>query len=86
VSTAAPAVDPTPAAPVAIPLSKLGLGAVGHVVTRSGAAAELLAAMGLAANRAIRVCRTGEPVIVQVGGTRLGLAASVAESVLVRPG
>ena len=71
-----------------VPLSRLERGACGRVLQRLGTEddRELLAAMGLAAGRELRVCRTGEPVIVQVGSTRLGLPASVAARVLVRRG
>jgi Fe2+ transport system protein FeoA len=46
---------------------------------------ELLNAMGLTERCELRVCRRGEPYIVQVNSTRLGLAASVAGRILVHP-
>lgn len=47
---------------------------------------ELLNAMGLTELCEIRVCRMGEPCIVQVNSTRLGLAAALARNILVRTG
>jgi Fe2+ transport system protein FeoA len=46
---------------------------------------ELLNAMGLTEQCELRVCRRGEPYIVQVNATRLGLAASVAGRIHVHP-
>jgi len=46
---------------------------------------ELLAAMGLTSNRTLRVCRAGEPCIVRIGVTRLGIPRAVARRVLVAP-
>ena len=45
----------------------------------------LLSAMGLGDSCELRVCRPGAPCIVQVDGTRLGLAHDVAERILVTP-
>jgi Fe2+ transport system protein FeoA len=46
---------------------------------------ELLTAMGLTANWTLRVCRAGEPCIVRVGRTRLGIPRALARRVLVAP-
>ncbi|MCI0365891.1 MAG: ferrous iron transport protein A [Phycisphaerales bacterium] len=46
---------------------------------------ELLNAMGLTDQCEIRVCQGGEPCIVQINATRLGLSASLARKILVRP-
>lgn len=46
---------------------------------------ELLTAMGLTPNCTLRVCRAGEPCIVRVGPTRLGIPRSVARRVYVAP-
>lgn len=51
--------------------------------------AELLAAMGLACNARVRLCRQGEPCIVRVlagdgaGGCRIGLARPLAQRIVV---
>jgi Fe2+ transport system protein FeoA len=44
---------------------------------------DLLNAMGLTDQCEVRVCRTGEPCIVQVHSTRLGLSAELAQKILV---
>ncbi len=44
---------------------------------------DLLHAMGLTENCSLRVCRSGEPFIVQVDSTRLGLAASISAGIYV---
>jgi Fe2+ transport system protein FeoA len=41
--------------------------------------------MGLTEQCEIRVCQSGEPCIVQVHATRLGLSAALARSILVSP-
>lgn len=45
----------------------------------------LLEALGLTRNCRFRVCKAGDPWIVQVRETRIGLAASVARRILVVP-
>jgi Fe2+ transport system protein FeoA len=46
---------------------------------------ELLTAMGMTDRCELRVCRGGAPCIVEINATRLGLSASVADRILVRP-
>lgn len=45
-----------------------------------------LEVMGLCAGRTVEVAKTGDPLIVRVLGTRIGLAASLARSIRVRAG
>jgi len=45
---------------------------------------ELLNAMGLRDQCRLRVCRAGEPYIVQVATARVGLAKSLAQRIMVR--
>lgn len=45
----------------------------------------LLRALGLTDRSLVRVCKAGEPCIVQVRTTRIGLSRVVAERVLVVP-
>jgi Fe2+ transport system protein FeoA len=45
----------------------------------------LLSALGLARGCRFRVCRAGDPWIVQVRSTRIGLADAVARRLLVLP-
>jgi Fe2+ transport system protein FeoA len=69
----------------AIPLCELHEGACGMVAATSmdPADALLLSAMGLRAAAPIRLARAGEPCIVQVNGTRIGLSASLARGIHV---
>ena len=46
--------------------------------------AELLRALGLTPHSRMRVCQPGEPCIVQVGGTRIGIHAALAAKISVR--
>lgn len=46
---------------------------------------ELLNAMGLTEQCELRVCRGGEPCIVEVNATRLGLSSTLANRIFVRP-
>jgi Fe2+ transport system protein FeoA len=39
--------------------------------------------MGMNEHSEIRVCRTGEPCIIQVNATRLGLSSLIAREILV---
>ncbi|UCD74047.1 MAG: ferrous iron transport protein A [Phycisphaerales bacterium] len=70
-----------------VPLSKLGIGDRGIVCeTRLGGDdCELLQAMGLTNQSRVRVCQPGQPCIVQVNSTRLGLSAAVADKIFVQP-
>jgi hypothetical protein len=45
----------------------------------------LLGALGLTDRCVLRICKIGEPCIVQVRSTRIGLSRSVAEGILVVP-
>jgi Fe2+ transport system protein FeoA len=69
----------------AVPLSELREGATGLVAETSidPADALLLSAMGLRAAAPIRLARAGEPCIVQVNGTRIGLNSSLARGIHV---
>lgn len=46
---------------------------------------ELLSAMGLTENCKLRICRVGEPCIIQVAATRLGLSSAMAKNIMVTP-
>ena len=79
---------PTPrdsAAATAVPLSVLREGDRGrlHATNLCCEDCELLNAMGLTDQCEIRVCQRGEPCIVQVHSTRLGLSAALARNILV---
>jgi Fe2+ transport system protein FeoA len=72
---------------VPIPLSQLRAGDWATVSTADLRCdeCELLSAMGLTEQCKLRVCKIGEPCIVQVNSTRLGLARDLARRILVRP-
>lgn len=70
-----------------IPLSTLRTGSCA-IVRRclvSCEERELLAAMGLSVRCSLRVCRAGQPCIIRVAGTRLGLSSATARRVMVQP-
>jgi hypothetical protein len=77
-----------PASPVhPIRLSELRAGARARVHTADVASEDsaLLKAIGLTERCLVRVCKAGEPCIVQVGATRIGLSGIVAGGILVVP-
>jgi Fe2+ transport system protein FeoA len=45
----------------------------------------LLRALGLTDGSSLRVCKSGEPFIIQVRATRIGMSRSVAAGLLVQP-
>jgi Fe2+ transport system protein FeoA len=45
----------------------------------------LLRALGLTDGSSLRVCKRGEPFIIQVRATRIGMSRSVAAGLLVQP-
>jgi Fe2+ transport system protein FeoA len=51
----------------------------------SGDDQELLSAMGLTDHCRLRICRVGEPCIIQVAATRLGLSSVMAGKIMVNP-
>jgi len=69
------------------PLSGLPVGACGRVVSVGVSAVDLerLEVMGLCSGRLVCVIKDGDPMIVRVLGTRIGLAAALAAGVRVRP-
>jgi Fe2+ transport system protein FeoA len=77
---------PVPALAGEQPLSGLPVGAGGRVVSVDVAAVdrERLEVMGLCSGRTVCVIKDGDPMIVRVLGTRIGLAAALATRVLVR--
>jgi Fe2+ transport system protein FeoA len=46
---------------------------------------DLLRSLGLTSSSVLRLCKAGEPCIVQVRSTRIGLARSVASAIFVMP-
>ncbi|MDP7008794.1 MAG: FeoA family protein [Phycisphaerales bacterium] len=58
--------------------------AVVHVAELEHDEREALAAMGLQEDCTLHLCQQGQPCIVQVEATRLGLSREVTERILVR--
>ncbi|MBT4583940.1 MAG: ferrous iron transport protein A [Phycisphaerae bacterium] len=69
-----------------IPLSQLGERekAVVHVTDLDDGEREALAAMGLHEEATFELCQQGQPCIIQVEATRLGLSREVTERIMVR--
>jgi Fe2+ transport system protein FeoA len=68
-------------------LSELPAGGCGRVVSveLSGVDLERLEVMGLCFGRTLCVVKAGDPLIVRVLGSRIGLAAALAARIRVRP-
>lgn len=83
------AAAPSPASGIAGPvaLSSLPVGAEATLAGGLLPADEmrLLAAMGLSDRSQLRICRQGEPCIVQVRATRVGIARAVARRLHTNP-
>jgi Fe2+ transport system protein FeoA len=56
-----------------------------HTATLAVSDCALLKALGLTDRCILRICKVGEPCIVQVHSTRIGLSRSVAEGIFVVP-
>lgn len=74
-----------PSQPRLVPLSSLRDGDRGRVHSTDMRCEDcaLLNAMGLTDQCEIRVCQAGEPCIVQVRTTRLGIARSLAGKIMI---
>ena len=73
--------------PAGVPLTSLQAGERGalHACDLQEGDRELLRALGLADRARFRLCKAGNPWIVQVQGTRIGIADAVARKILVLP-
>jgi Fe2+ transport system protein FeoA len=88
VSALARPTSPSPAAaPTPIRLSELTEGQVArlHGSDLNPHDCALLRALGLTDRCVMRICKVGEPCIVQVRATRIGLSRAVAQGILVVP-
>jgi Fe2+ transport system protein FeoA len=70
-----------------IPLADLAVGDIArvHDAQVEDATGRFLRAIGLTRTTHFRVCRRGEPCIIQVRSTRVGLARAIADRILVVP-
>ena len=77
---------PTPL-PVPVPLSSVRAGTVVryHGAQLDRESCDLLRALGLTRQCRLTLCKAGEPCIVQVRSTRIGLSRTVAAGILVVP-
>ena len=82
---AAPACAAKSPGPAPIPLSSLREGAVVRFrgAELDPASCDLLRALGLTRECQLTLCKAGEPCIIQVRSTRIGLSKQVAQSVYV---
>lgn len=87
VAPAAPACAAKSPGPAPIPLSSLREGAVVRFrgAELDPASCDLLRALGLTRECQLTLCKAGEPCIVQVRSTRIGLSGKVADGILVVP-
>jgi Fe2+ transport system protein FeoA len=70
-----------------VPISELPVGerARLHRADVDEPTARLLCALGLTSTCELRLCKTGEPCIIQVRSTRIGISDLVARRILVVP-
>ena len=71
--------------PVPLVDLEVGRSARFHDAALDEEALDLLHALGLTADSVVRLCKAGEPCIIQVRSTRIGLSRSVAGSIFVIP-
>lgn len=76
-----------PATAKFIPLTSLAIEASARVHNAQVApeARDALRALGLTDGVTLRVCKQGEPCVVQVRSTRIGMTRRVAQGILVEP-
>ena len=71
--------------PIALTAMTAGQTARLHEARLDSHAVGLLRALGLAEAEGFRLCKAGEPCILEVGGTRIGLSRTVASNIFVIP-
>ena len=86
-TTRRPASSNTPVDPAAVRLTDLGVGQCArlHLAQLVGQERDMLAALGLDHESHFRICQLGNPCIIQVCATRIGLSEEVARKLLVLP-
>jgi Fe2+ transport system protein FeoA len=84
-SSAEPIVTAAPATPIS--LCDLAVGDIArlHEARLDPEACHQLRSLGLTESCQLRLCKTGEPCIVQVRSTRIGISGSVARHIFVVP-
>ena len=81
VELAEPAVGPS--SPVRLTTLEIGDRGRLHAALLVADDQEMLRALGLAERRRFRVCKAGDPWILQVHGTRVGISDAVARRIMV---
>lgn len=76
-----------PVATLPVALTALAAGRTGrlHEARLDADSVGLLRALGLSETEAFRLCKAGEPCILQVGATRIGVSRTVASNIYVIP-
>ena len=76
-----------PVANSPVALSALQTGRTGrlHEARLDDQSVGLLRALGFSCTEEFRLCKAGEPCILQVGGTRIGVSRTVASRIFVIP-
>ena len=77
--------DPHPQAPVPLTSLEAGASARLHDTHLDDDTRSLLRSLGLTDASRLRVCKRGEPFIIQVRATRIGVSSSVAGGIFVVP-
>jgi Fe2+ transport system protein FeoA len=72
-------------APVALTTLRAGLTGRLHEARLDDQSVRLLRALGLSDSEVFRLCKAGDPCILQVGTTRIGLSRTVASAIYVIP-
>ena len=78
-------VNDCPVAPVRLCNLEEGCAARFHEASLDPESRDLLRALGLTASSVVRLCKRGEPCIVQVRATRIGISKLVAGQIYVIP-
>lgn len=70
-----------------VPLSSLAPGAIVRFrgTELDAGSSDLLRALGITRASRLTLCKAGDPCIVQVRSTRIGLSRAVADGILVEP-
>ena len=78
---------PTPSDRAPVRLSQLRVGHVArlHAANLPAQDCALLGALGMTDRCVLRICKVGEPCIVQIQSTRIGLSRAVADGIMVVP-
>jgi Fe2+ transport system protein FeoA len=71
--------------PVALSTLRAGVTGRLHEARLDDQSVNLLRALGLADAEAFRLCKAGDPCILQVGTTRIGVSGAVASEIFVIP-